>query len=113
MEEKIACEKLAKPKLSAEQVWFWLLRFHELDTHKVEHRKLLIESFINAIVLYDDKMLLTFHYKEGTKTITFDEASNVFNNEASGSDIDCSAVPRASAKADALFCRLSAMFVIE
>lgn len=93
LEEKIACEKLAKPKLSAEQIRFWLLRFRDLDTHKVEHRKLLIESFINAIVLYDDKMLLTFNYKEGTKTITFDEASTVFNNEASGSDIDCCAVP--------------------
>lgn len=94
LEEKIACEKLAKPKLSDEQIRFWLLRFRKLDIRKLEHRKLLIDSFVNAIVLYDDKMLLTFNYKEGTKTITFDEVATAVNNEASGSDMDCLAVPQ-------------------
>ena len=28
---------------------------------------------INAIYLYDDKVLITFNYKEGTETITFGE----------------------------------------
>jgi len=32
---------------------------------------MLIDTFINAIFLYDDKMLITFNYKDGTKTITF------------------------------------------
>ena len=29
----------------------------------------LIEIFINAIFLYDDRMLITFNYKDGTQTV--------------------------------------------
>ena len=32
-----------------------------------------IDAFINAVFLYDDKLVLTFNYKGGTKTITFAE----------------------------------------
>ena len=34
---------------------------------------MLIDSFVNAIFLYDDKMLINFNYKEGTRTVTFDD----------------------------------------
>ena len=34
-----------------------------------------MDTFINATYLYDDKVLITFNYKEGTETVTFGEAS--------------------------------------
>ena len=34
-----------------------------------------MDTFINAIYLYDDKVLITFNYKEGTETVTFGEAT--------------------------------------
>ncbi|MDD7521044.1 MAG: hypothetical protein PUK26_03055, partial [Lachnoclostridium sp.] len=30
----------------------------------------LIDSFVNAVYLYEDKIILTFNYKDGSKTIT-------------------------------------------
>ena len=39
-----------------------------------EQRQALVDTFINAIYLYDDKVLITFNYKESTETITFGEA---------------------------------------
>ena len=93
LEEKIACEKLVKPRLDAEQLRFWLLRFRKLDVNKKEHRQMLIDSFVNAIFLYDDKMLINFNYKEGTRTVTFDDVATAVNSEASGSDMDCSGAP--------------------
>ena len=33
-----------------------------------------MDTFINAIYLYDDKVLITFNYKEGTETVAFGEA---------------------------------------
>ena len=72
---------------------FWLHRFRKLDMAKKEHRQMLIDVFINAIFLYDDKMLITFNYKEGTKTITFDDVKNEVSEETSGSDLDCSSAP--------------------
>ena len=34
----------------------------------------LVDTFINAIYLYDDKVLITFNYKEGIETVAFGEA---------------------------------------
>ena len=73
---------------------FWLHRFRKLDVTKQSHRKMLIDTFINAIFLYDDKMLITFNYKDGTKTITFGEAKEAAEKAASGSDLDCSPAPK-------------------
>ena len=71
MEVKIACEKMAKPKLTDEQVRHWILRFRMLDMTKKEHRQKLIDTFVNAIYLYDDKVVITFNYKEGSKIVDF------------------------------------------
>ena len=81
LEIKIASEHLIRPKVSAEFVTFWLHRFRKLDVRQQAHRKMLIDTFINAIYLYDDKVVITFNYKDGTKTITFDDIK--------GSDLDC------------------------
>ena len=42
-----------------------------------DQRQALVDTFINAIYLYDDKVLITFNYKEGTQTVTFGEATEV------------------------------------
>ena len=47
-----------------------------------------MDTFINSIYLYDDKVLITFNYKEGTQTVTFGEASEIAS-EGNGSDLDC------------------------
>ena len=96
LENRLACEKLAKPKVSAEFMTFWLHRFRKLDVRQQSHRKMLIDTFINAIFLYDDKMVITFNYKEGTKTITFAELQEAISNK-NGSDLDCLAAPNTEA----------------
>lgn len=78
LETRIACEKLAKPRISAEFITFWLQRFRKLDVRQESHRKMLIDTFINAIFLYDDKVVLTFNYMVRALgatpvTVTFDE----------------------------------------
>lgn len=94
LETKIACEKLAKPKVSAEFMTFWLHRFRKLDVRQKSHRKMLIDTFINAIFLYDDKMVITFNYKDGTDTITFDDLRVALDKGKTGSNLDCSTAPR-------------------
>lgn len=85
LEIKIASENLIRPKVDAEFVTFWLHRFRKLDARQQAHRKMLIDTFINSIYLYDDKIIITFNYKDGTKTITFDDIK--------GSDLDCPGTP--------------------
>ena len=94
LETRIACEKLAKPKVSAEFMTFWFHRFRKLDVRQKSHRKMLIDTFVNAIFLYDDKMVITFNYKDGTDTITFDDLKAALDKEKTGSDLDCSTAPK-------------------
>ena len=48
LKTKIACEKLAKPKISVDLVHY-VRCFRKLDTLMQTHRKMLIDTFINAI----------------------------------------------------------------
>lgn len=107
LENMIACEKLAKPKITEEQMMFWLHRFRKLDVSKKEHRQMLIDTFVNAIYLYDDNMLITFNYKDGTKTITFDEATTALANKDTGSNLDCLGAPNTEASVGCLCVWLS------
>ena len=93
LEARIAEEKLAKPKIKEEFIRFWLMRFRKLDMSLKDQRQALVDTFINSIYLYDDKVLITFNYKEGTQTITFEEAAQAAS-KGNGSDLDCLAAPR-------------------
>ena len=94
LEVRIAEEKIARPRLSENQVRFWLTRFRKLDPNVKSHRETLINAFVNAVYLYDEKVLITFNYKDGTKTITFDEIAAKDAPEGNGSDLGCFAPPR-------------------
>ena len=108
LEARIAEEKLAKPKVTEEFIRFWLLRFRKLDMSLKDQRQALVDTFINAIYLYDDKVLITFNYKEGTQTVTFGEATEVAT-EGNGSDLDCFTAPENAVKSKDfmafLFCK--------
>ena len=93
LETRIACEKLAKPKVGTEFIIFWLHHFRKLDVRQKSHRKMLIDTFVNAIFLYDDKMVITFNYKDGIDTVTFDDLKAALAKENIGSDLDCSTAP--------------------
>lgn len=69
LEFQLAAEKIKRPTLTKEQVVFWLHCFRDLDTKNPKHRKRLIDSFVNAVILYDDRIEFYFNFKEGAKTL--------------------------------------------
>lgn len=86
---EIIKEEMAKPLLTKEQVIFWLQRFRSFNTHRLDHKRKLIDCFINSVYLYDDKMVIVFNYKDGTKTVSLTEVKSA----TSCSDITASALP--------------------
>ena len=88
LEVKILQEEIHRPLLKREQVIFWLHRFSKLDVTVHEQRQLLVDTFINAIYLYDDKIVITFNYKDGNKSITLEDIKS--------SDLTKCALPRRS-----------------
>jgi len=79
-------EELQRPKLTREEVLTWLYAFRSLDPDRPEHRQRLIDSFINAVYVYDDKIVLTFNYRDGEETVSLDDINS--------SDLDNRAPPK-------------------
>lgn len=65
----LQAEQAKHPVLSKEQIIAWFHRLRTFDVTKKEHRERLIDTFINAIFLFDDKLVITFNYQNGSKTI--------------------------------------------
>ena len=91
---KIADEKLKKPSFNEDFIRFWLMKFRRFDISQKKQRKALIEIFVNAIFLYDDRMLLTFNYKDGTQTVRFEDTLTADGVEGKSSDLSSSAGPK-------------------
>ncbi len=86
----IAQEQIKKPFLTKEQIRFGIEKFKDLDISTQEGKQRLIDGFINAIYLYDDKITFTFNYKDGTKTVYLSE----LDCTPSGSDLKCFPAPK-------------------
>lgn len=86
---QIIKEEMAKPLLTKDQILFWFHRFRKYNTRRLDHKRRLIDSFINTIYLYDDKMVITFNYKDGSETISLSE----IENSDLSSDLTASALP--------------------
>ena len=93
LEKRIEEEKLEKPKIPEDFMRFWLHKFRKLDVTKEAHRKMLIDTFVNAVFVHDDKLLLTFNFKDGTRTITLTDAK-IAVKKNTGSTLDCSGAPK-------------------
>ena len=91
LEISMAQAELKKPLLSKKQILFWLHRFRGIDTSKPDQRQRLIDIFVNAVYVYDDKIILTFNYRDGTETITL--------NDIAGSDLGVEPPPKTDHKA--------------
>lgn len=109
LENKIAAEKLAKPRITEEQLRFFLDRFRKLDVRQLSHRRMLIDTFVNAVFLYDDKLVLTYNFREGTETITFDDLKNKLGEGFSGSDMSSVAAPHLK-KTEPVFLQVRFLF---
>jgi DNA invertase Pin-like site-specific DNA recombinase len=64
LNKSIAQAELALgPRLTRERIEFFLLRFRDADPDREEDRKAIVDTFVNAIYLYDDKITITFNYR--------------------------------------------------
>lgn len=97
LEIAILQEKIKKPFLTKEQIRFGIEKFKKLDISTQEGKQRLIDGFINSIYLYDDKLTITFNFKDGTQTVSLSEIE-----AAKNSDIDCVA---AAGRAHVRVCR--------
>jgi hypothetical protein len=70
IEIAIAKESIEQPMLTKDQIVFWISRFKDGDIDNLEYRKHLVDIFVNSIFLYDDEVVITYNWKDGTKKVT-------------------------------------------
>ena len=90
IELQIIQEEMEHPAVSREDVVYFICRFRSLDTTKPDARRRLIDSFVNAITIFDDHILITFNYKEGEARIGFADIES--------SDLQSNGGPRISSR---------------
>ena len=76
IETAILAEKLQKPEITKEHILCFITKFREINVKDIASRRKLIDSFINSVYVYDDKILITFNYKDGTKEISLEEVND-------------------------------------
>lgn len=83
---KLIKEEMKKPTITKEGLVLWLKHIQSMSLETKEHKQRLIDIFVNAVYFYDDKLVITFNYKEASKTVTL--------KEVNGSIIECSGAPK-------------------
>ena len=73
VEIAIAKEELNDHRLTKEQIEYYIFSFQALDPTNNEHRKRIVDNFVSAVYLFDDRVVLTYNYKEGSETISLSE----------------------------------------
>jgi hypothetical protein len=87
LETSIIEDELLNPKLTKGQVVFWLRRFRIMNIREEKQCQQMIDRFINAVYVYDDKLVITLNYKEGSKEIPFEYVKGSGIITASGTNL--------------------------
>lgn len=75
--------QLERHKFTKEEIVAWISQFKNGDINDVSFQKEIIDVFVNSVYVYDDKLLLAFNYKDGTRTITLEEINTILSSDTS------------------------------
>lgn len=77
----IAKEVIKEPELDRDQVVWFLERFLGGDIQDDAFRAFLIDTFLNSVYLYDDKLILVFNYSGEDNKVTLKAVEDAVLNE--------------------------------
>lgn len=63
-------EVLSGIQLTRDSILFFLMKFRDMDISDKDCRKRLIQTFVNSVFVYDDKIRITFNYSSDSRTVT-------------------------------------------
>ena len=66
-------EELKKPVLTREWMRFWFEKFRKGDVGSTEHQRQIIDTFVNSVYVFDDRVVLNFNFTDDAKTISREE----------------------------------------
>ncbi|NBI11904.1 recombinase family protein [Colidextribacter sp. OB.20] len=82
-------------RLTQDHIKFFLLQFRQLDFEEQDSQRRIIDIFVNAVFVYDDRVTITFNYSGDNRTITLpevDAAAGVRGLEVTGHHVGASCI---------------------
>ena len=80
----IAQLQLERRKFSKEENVDWISRYRDGNINDPEYRREIIDAFVNSVYVYDDKLILTYNYKDGSQTLTLQEVEAALSSDLTG-----------------------------
>ena len=87
LEAQIIQEEFQQPNLSREKIICWMEQFKRGNIHEIAIQKQIIDYFVKAVYLYDDRIVLTYNFKDDSKTISLNEIEASFREELDSSNL--------------------------
>ena len=81
----ICRERLDSRLVTEDQIWYIFDKFRQMDLSMPKQRQRLLDSFLQSIVLFDDRLIISFNYRSQPVTIMLDQLVDFING--SGSDL--------------------------
>ena len=80
-------------RLTRDHIAFFLRQFRDADLEDRACQKRLIQTFVNSVFVFDDKIEIVYNYTEGNNTVTLD----ILTSETDGGEFvhstECSTIP--------------------
>lgn len=81
LEVSILEAELSKPKYTKEDMVAYISQFKHGNPEDKAYQRRIIDTFVNAIYLFDDKVVFTYNYKGGTETISLAEVEAALGSD--------------------------------
>ena len=75
--------QIERPRYTKPQIVDWISRFKYGNVNDPNYQRQIIDTFINAIYVFDDKLAFTYNFHDGTETITLKEIEAAFGSDLS------------------------------
>lgn len=63
--------------MDREFLQYWFKDFKKLNTNDLENRRMLVNTFVNSVILYDNRIDFCFNYKDNVKTLKLSEIESL------------------------------------
>lgn len=73
--------QLERRKFTKEEIVAWISRFKDGNVNDRDFQKEIIDIFVNSVFVYDDRLLLTYNFKDGTQTLTLQEIEAALSSD--------------------------------
>ena len=90
-----------------EEIVKWISRFKYGNVHDKAYQKKIIDTFLNSVYVYEDKIVFTYNFRDHTETVTLDEIEYAFC-----SDVHKSTPPIPKLKSFGIFLRFRGKFCV-